>query len=120
MEAMKGLTTEARWIAEMHYNSLMKMNYEKLVVETMLLQCKLKDIECLKEFPVSGFNSSERTQLHLKMREIRCQVDTIYGHIDKMADGTKLFMARNFGCVPTPKYDRMTETVKKKLMESKQ
>lgn len=115
MEAMKGLSTEARWVAEMHYNALMKMNYEKLVVESMLLSCLLKDLECLKEFPAAAFSASERTQLHLKMRDVRCKVDTIYNHIDKMADSTKLFMARNFGCVPTPKYDRMTDIVKKKL-----
>ncbi|MCK9616107.1 MAG: hypothetical protein M0R48_11565 [Candidatus Omnitrophica bacterium] len=118
MENGKGLTTEARWVAEMHYNSLMKMNYEKMVVEAMLLQCLLKDLECLKEFPASAFNASERTQLHLKMREVRGKVDSIYNHIDKMADSTKLFMARHFGCVPTPRYDRMSDIVKKKL-ESK-
>ncbi|MCK9616149.1 MAG: hypothetical protein M0R48_11775 [Candidatus Omnitrophica bacterium] len=115
METLKELTTEARWVAEMHYNSLMKMNYEKMVVEAMLLQCLLKDLECLKEFPASAFDAGERTQLHLKMREVRGKVDSIYNHIDKMADSTKLFMARNFGSVPTPKYDRMSDVVKKKL-----
>ncbi len=115
MEGLEGLTSEARWVAEMHYNALMKLNYNQLVTEAMLLQCLLKDVECLKEYPASAFNAGERTQLHLKMREIRHKVDVIYNHIDKMADSTKLYMARQFGCVPTPKYDRMSDMVKKKL-----
>lgn len=115
MEALNKLTTEARWVAEMHYNELMKRNYKQMEVEAMLLQCLLKDLVCLNEFPVSAFSNEERTLLHLKMQEIRRKVDTIYDHIDKMADSTKLFMARRFGHIPTPKYAKMSEIVRKKL-----
>lgn len=115
MSVIEGFNYEKqeKYILDMHYNTMMRSDYETLIVESILLQCKLNDINYMKTVKLSECDADARTEVNVRLAEVRKSLKEMNTILDKMADATRMYNSRKFGYCPTPATEHFSETIKR-------
>ena len=111
--------TQEKYILDMHYNEMMSQDYKQLIVEAVLLQCKLNDINYLKTVKLSECKSEDRMEVSVRLAEVRSQLKEMNTIMDKMADATRLYNNRKFGYCPKPASEHYSKIIKEKKESNK-